>query len=61
MKWEYFKTGIDGNCELFGVNIFDYEWESMSERIRVKDPAYGQWHTASVYKVKIQENIINVI
>ena len=28
MAWEFVKSGIDGNCELFGVNIFDYEWET---------------------------------
>ena len=25
--WQYEKHGIDGEVELFGVNIFDYKWE----------------------------------
>ena len=24
--WQYEKHGIDGEVELFGVNIFDYKW-----------------------------------
>lgn len=45
MAWEFVKSGIDGNCELFGVNIFDYEWETTGKRIKVKDPIYNQFHT----------------
>ena len=26
--WQYEKHGIDGEVELFGVNIFDYKWEN---------------------------------
>ena len=26
--WQHEVTGVDGNTTLFGVNIFDYEWES---------------------------------
>ncbi|QQS86772.1 hypothetical protein [Fusobacterium canifelinum] len=29
--WQYEKHGIDGEVELFGVNIFDYEWEDTKE------------------------------
>ena len=26
--WQDEKHGIDGEVELFGVNIFDYKWEN---------------------------------
>ena len=29
--WQYEKHGIDGEVELFGVNIFDYKWEDTKE------------------------------
>ena len=29
--WQYEKHGIDGEVELFGVNIFDYKWEDTRE------------------------------
>ena len=29
--WQYEKHGIDGEVELFGVNIFDYKWENTKE------------------------------
>ena len=43
MAWEFVKSGIDGNCELFGVNIFDYEWET----------TYNQFHTFEIWRVEI--------
>lgn len=55
LKWKYIKTGVEGKCELFSVNIFDYEWEGMGGSVRVKDPAYGQWHSITIYRVKKDE------
>jgi hypothetical protein len=57
MRWEYVITGIEGNCQLFDINIFDYEWENTGNRIKVKDPAYGQEHIMTVYMVKINEKV----
>ena len=50
--WQYEKTGIDGNTTLFGVNIFDYEWESTGKRVKVRDP-HGEEHKFDVYTVTI--------
>ena len=30
--WKFVKSGIEGDCELFGVNIFDYRWEPTNKR-----------------------------
>ena len=27
MAWKYETSGPDGQCKLFGVNIFDYDWQ----------------------------------
>ena len=51
--WQHETTGVDGNARLFGVNIFDYEWERMGKSVDVTDPLYGQKYTFSVYKVMI--------
>lgn len=55
MRWGYVTAGVEGDCQLFGINIFDYEWESTGGRIKVKDPAYGQEHVATIYKVIVNE------
>ena len=51
--WQHVTTGVDGNARLFGVNIFDYEWERMGKSVEVTDPLYGQKYRFSVYKVMI--------
>ena len=40
--WKHEITGIDGNTILFGVNIFNYEWEFTGKSIKICDPLYGQ-------------------
>lgn len=47
--WEFVKTGFDGDCILFGVNIFDYEWTSTGGKIEVLDPIYNQKHMLTIY------------
>lgn len=51
--WQHEITGVDGNTILFGVNIFDYKWESTNQSVMVRDPLYGQEYKFSVYKVII--------
>lgn len=34
--WQHEITGIDGNTELFGVNIFDFSWNDTQENTLVK-------------------------
>ena len=51
--WQHITTGKEGNTTIFGVNIFDYEWNATGERVAVKDPLYGQDYLFPVYKVII--------
>ena len=53
MAWEYETFGPDGQCKLFGVNIFDYDWQTTGKRVKVKDPIYHQDHTFEVWQVEI--------
>lgn len=46
--WQYEKHGIDGEVELFGVNIFDYKWEDTYTVTVLNDE-----HYLHVYKVFI--------
>ncbi len=48
-SWQLETTGIDGNTQLFGVNIFAYRWLDTKQRIRVSDLTYD----IPVYTVKI--------
>ncbi len=50
--WQHEVTGVDGNTTLFGVNIFDYEWESTGKRVKVRDPNGGE-RKIDVYAVTI--------
>ena len=51
--WSFVKSGIEGNCVLFGVNIFQYHWEKTNQKITVSDPVYGQKHEINVYHVHL--------
>ena len=51
MALEYKTFGPDGQCKLFGVNIFDYDWQTTGKRVKVKDPIYHQDHTFEVWQV----------
>ncbi len=50
--WQHEKTGVDGNTILFGVNIFNYEWESTGKRVKVRD-THGEERNFTVYTVTI--------
>lgn len=51
--WQHEITGVDGNVSLFGVNIFDCEWESTGKSVSVRDPAYRQEYIFPIYKVTV--------
>ena len=53
-SWKHRITGSYGNCNLFGVNIFDYEWIDTGEAVFVEDPQYHQKYKFYVYTVRIK-------
>lgn len=55
-SWKHEITGFEGNAELFGVNIFDYNWEATGEKVNVFDPLYNQPYKFNVYKIIINGN-----
>ena len=50
-SWQLEVTGIDGNAQLFGVNIFDHQWMDTRQRVKVKDLSYD----VPVYTVTIND------
>ena len=52
MTWEFETSGLDGQCELFGVNIFQYRWRDCRETAAVIDPHYGTEKVFHVYLAK---------
>ena len=55
--WKHEITGPDGNCMLFGVNIFDCEWSDTGEKVMVTDPQYHHMYSFSVYTVDINGSV----
>ncbi len=53
MNWKFEKAAFDGKCQLFGVNIFDYDWQTTGQCVHVKDPHYWQDFTFEVWQVEI--------
>ena len=57
MAWEYETFSPDGQCRLFGVNIFDYDWKTTGRQVKVQDPIYHQNHIFEVWQVEINGQI----
>lgn len=51
--WQRETTGLDGKCQLFSVNIFDYKWHNTGEKAHIKDPLYGQEYDCTIFCVTI--------
>lgn len=51
--WQHEITGFDGNTTLFGVNIFDYEWQYTHKSVKIRDPIYDQEYNFPIYTVII--------
>ena len=43
----------EGEVKLFGVNIFDYQWQETGEYVKVTDPLYHAERSFCLYKVVI--------
>ena len=56
--WKFVKSGISENCELFGVNIFDSEWESSEETASAYDSQYHKAFHFNVYNANIGNRIV---
>ena len=51
--WELEKTGEKGDCKIFGVNIFDIEWNDTKQSASVFDPGNDAEMLVPVYTVDI--------
>ena len=51
--WKFVKTIFDyEKFEINGINIWDFKWEATDEKIKIKDPLYGQFYTFNVFKIQ---------
>lgn len=55
--WKHKITGAEGNCTIFGVNIFDYQWHHTGEKVIVTDCVYHQRHVFNVYTVHLNGRV----
>lgn len=47
--WKLATSGTDGNCILFEVNIFNYNWIPTGKKTVVKDPTYSQIYVFDIF------------
>lgn len=57
MKWKFEIAGLDGDCQLFGVNIFKVPWQGCGETAAVIDPHHGVEKRFHVYEVIIKGQV----
>lgn len=57
MKWTFEIAGLDGDCRLFGVNIFRCSWRDCRETADVIDPHLGVEKRFHVYEVIIEGQV----
>lgn len=51
--WKHETTGSEGRVSLFGVNIFDCEWEDTGKKTIVYDPMYHKEYRFPIYTIEI--------
>ena len=51
--WELEKTGTRDDCQIFGVQIFDFEWKETGQSASVRDPDGDADFVTPVYTVEI--------
>lgn len=51
--WQHELTAFDGDATLFGVNIFDYDWDDTQETVTIRDPLYDQEHEFRIFTAVI--------
>lgn len=52
-QWQFQVSGMEGECQLFGVNIFHYDWVSTGKSVIVRDPRYNQEFRFPIYLINI--------
>lgn len=52
MTWKFETSGFDGQCTLFGVNIFQYRWRDCRENSGGHRSHYGTEKVFHVYEVR---------
>jgi hypothetical protein len=51
--WRFLKTINEGElCEIGGLNIWEFKWQEIGEKIKVKDPLYGRFYSFDVFKIQ---------
>jgi len=53
LKWKHITTCAEGYCMLFGVNIFEYDWENTGKKANVKARKDIRIHEFEIWRVII--------
>jgi hypothetical protein len=49
--WKFEKACVEGDCNLFGINLFDYKWVSTGKKVTVVEPSCNKPYDMNVYTV----------
>ncbi len=61
-NWKHKATSGDGQyCEIEGINVWDYKWQSNYEIVEVKDPVYGETKLFTHYWIQLPDKKIEFV
>lgn len=61
-KWKHLKTILDGEkFELEGVNIWDYDWKVVNDKIKVIDPFFTREYEFTKYRIVLSDKNIEFV
>lgn len=55
MKWKYVGSSYDDSFVLNGIDLFEQDWVSTGETIKVRDPIYGETKILLVWNIKVND------
>lgn len=51
--WKFKNTAVESQEYIIDdINIWDFKWEATDEKVKLKDPLYGQHYSFDVYKIQ---------
>lgn len=56
-SWRFIGAWSHCFSDLFGVNVFDYEWHDTGEKIVLEDPHYEQKRSLKIYEITIDGEV----
>lgn len=59
--WKFVTAGSGSETELFGIKIFEYEWNYTREKVEVQEPYRLQKYMFDVYTINVDDKIYRFV